>query len=169
MNTYRPKRGANYGIEKAEALGAILESIGDVTPAAVVEVARHPESEIHELFTWDDTQAAQKFRESEASHHIRHLQIVVNVDGAEIETRAFHSISIETPDAGPSEVYRHFDVVRSDEAMRRQVIERARMELIGWRQRYKEYGTVFSDVFSVVDALAVASTTDHFSTEAAGA
>lgn len=143
---YKPKSGANFNQEEAAALGEIFERIGDVTPAAVVDAARPVESPIHPLFTWDDTVAAEKCRRMEASHHIRHLEVVIKVEaGREVSTRAFHPITVES-----GEVYRHALVVRSSEEMSAQVVERALRELMQWEEKYREYVSIFAPVFKAI-------------------
>lgn len=39
-----------------------MENDGRLTPAEVLEEARNPESPLHDQFTWDDTEAAEKYR-----------------------------------------------------------------------------------------------------------
>lgn len=54
-----------------------ITSIGDsVKPAEIVEYARNEETELHKLFTWDDTIAAERYREEEARRVVRNLVLV---------------------------------------------------------------------------------------------
>ena len=51
-------------------------AIGDsATPEQIVDRARDPNSELHKLFTWDDTKAAENWRKYEA-RQITHFLII---------------------------------------------------------------------------------------------
>lgn len=67
----RPRTSPRRARLRAELEG-IRESEGKVTASNVVEYARnHPRSQLHTQFTWDDGDAAEKWRLSEARHVIR--------------------------------------------------------------------------------------------------
>lgn len=155
IKTYKAGPNARYGADKARDLGEILESIGDVTPSAVVEAARAESSPIHGLFTWDDFTAAEKYRQVEAGEHIRNLHIVVERGGQEVETRAFHSIKVRTSGGQSADVYRHISIISASEEMRDQVLERAKGEIVHWRNRYRQYQGIFGEVFEAVDRLPI--------------
>lgn len=53
-----------------------IVSIGETaTPEQIVDLAKDPATELHKLFTWDDTLAAEKWRKQEARLITRHLII----------------------------------------------------------------------------------------------
>lgn len=51
---------------------------GGLDPRAVVDDARRPESPLHPLFDWDDSEAAEKWRLHQARHHIRQVRLVIH-------------------------------------------------------------------------------------------
>ena len=53
----------------------IIEIGETATPDQIVERARDEKSELHKLFTWDDTEAAEKWRKQEARQITYHLII----------------------------------------------------------------------------------------------
>lgn len=55
-----------------------IAAIGDsATPEQIVEAARDESSELHKCFTWNDTEAADKWRKQEA-RQIRHFLVIRN-------------------------------------------------------------------------------------------
>ena len=56
---------------------------GKLTPEAVVKQARSAKSALHDMFTWDDSEAAEQFRLLEARSLIR--RVVVRIDDARPE------------------------------------------------------------------------------------
>lgn len=65
----------------AEIVGAEMEKIekrdGEVTPKALLEEARSTNSPIHNLFDWNDTTAAEKYRLSQAGLAIRQIKVQI--------------------------------------------------------------------------------------------
>lgn len=76
----------------AQKVAEEIESIGsDVKPAQIVEKARDSSTELHKCFTWDNDEAAEKWRLHQARHItgclvIRRTEEVENVP----EIRYFH-------------------------------------------------------------------------------
>ena len=70
---------------KAQTAGEELQRIqkehGEVTPPLVVDEARPDESPIHEVFEWDDWEAAEQYREHQARNLIRSIEIVETQTG----------------------------------------------------------------------------------------
>ena len=63
----------------AETIYNEIMSIGEtVRPSDVVELARDENTALHNLFTWDDSIAAERYREHEAGCIIRNIVIVEN-------------------------------------------------------------------------------------------
>lgn len=87
---------------QTEALLEIAKRDGGViTPAAVIRAARNPKSVLHRAFTWDDTEAANKWRIHEAQHLIRTCYIVSGKGKNRTETYAFVGLSTDR-DGGES-------------------------------------------------------------------
>ena len=57
------------------ALRTLMDAEGILSPAAVVDAARDPGSPLHRYFTWDDGEAADKCRLTEAGMLIRRVRI----------------------------------------------------------------------------------------------
>jgi len=52
-----------------------LEKIGERTPVNIVQAARNKKSEMHNCFTWEGTEAAERWRLHEASQLVNHLVV----------------------------------------------------------------------------------------------
>lgn len=58
-------------------LKSIYEQEGNLTPEAVVRKAEDPENPLHPCFTWDDSEAADKWRQEEARILIRSFRVEI--------------------------------------------------------------------------------------------
>jgi hypothetical protein len=133
----------------AQTVGEFLDALrkkhdGVLTTGIVVAAAKNPRSPIHDFFTWDDKDAATRWREVQAGHLIRSVTIFVE-EREDVAVRAF--VNIEGPG--------HVCVVEAmnDEAMKATLFKRAKDEIIGWRRRYADL-QAFASVFKSVDAIA---------------
>lgn len=62
---------------------------GRLTPALVVEAATNPASPLHSEFTWDNSVAAQKYREVQARRLIRSVEVRVTHEDHTIAAPVF--------------------------------------------------------------------------------
>lgn len=60
-----------------EELNSVTENGDGLLPEKVVAKARDPRSELHKCFTWDDTEAAEKYRLWQARFVINHLVVTI--------------------------------------------------------------------------------------------
>lgn len=118
-----------------------------VTPAQVVEAARPRKSPLHPAFEWDDSVAAERYRQDQARYMLRSLVTLVEpTPGEPVEVRAF--VTFEAKEA-PG--YMPVTVVMADGKLRRLVVERAWAELREWQRRYRAYDEL-ADVMVAIDA-----------------
>lgn len=127
---------------------ALANAEGLVTCEAVVERARDPRSPLHSHFTWDDTEAAAKFRLVEAAVLIRRLKVhVTPVQGqAPLQVRAFVSLGTDRVEGGG---YRMLQSVLSDADMKKAMLRTARAELNSFLRKYRS----IEELSSVVSAI----------------
>lgn len=77
------------------AIASALEAIsrrakgGVLTPQAVVEAARDPRSPLHDRFTWDDSEAANKQRLHEARTLIRSVKVVITTNRVQVKAPVY--------------------------------------------------------------------------------
>lgn len=134
-----------------EELEFIRQSNGGfLRPHDVVEYARNPETKLHERFTWDDSEAAEKWRLAEARAIIR---VVVSVNEQTSEkVRAFVSL---VQDRNQDGGYRAMVEVLDDEALTSAMMQDAFNELLAFKTKYQKLQelTQLSGVFNAIEAL----------------
>ena len=92
---FKARVGSPFSVKDAQKIGEELESIkskGVLNPKNVVERANNKKSILHNLFEWDDTEAAEKFRLQQARNIVNHVIEVIVVRGNQIEERAFFNV-----------------------------------------------------------------------------
>lgn len=134
----------------ADAFSALQRKHGIITPDAVVDYARPESSPIHDLFTWDDAEAAAEWRLSQARHYLRVVVVVETVEGEEQQIRY---VPPPVEDDAGERGYRTLGAIASSESMIARIVERMRDELRSWRRRAKAYESAFGDpeFFAAVD------------------
>lgn len=131
-----------------EVLLAIREEHGRLTPKIVVEAARDPGSPIHSKFVWDDTKAAELFRESQAAELLRSVKISYSTGEDRLPTsiRAFHATS--SPEFGHH--YAPIEEILDDPVQRQLLLRDMQRDWITMKQRYEHliefWETISSDL-----------------------
>lgn len=175
MNTYQYAHGFRSNIP-AQVAGEELDTLrekydGVLTTGTIVAEARSEASPLHPAFTWDDAEAAQHYRETQANYLVRSIVIVYKNGDEDRTVRAYTSLIIKgteddkgvrkfelaVPDEGSDEepvpsrrAYVHITDAMSDEKMRQGVLDKAMAEIKSWRRRYAEYQE-FSKLFEQID------------------
>lgn len=146
---------------------------GFLPPGAVVAAARDPASPLHQYFTWDDGEAADKCRLAEAGMLIRrvriHLvrvprdtqQISVNLVRVESGVRSVRLLQAPRGSRGQGGGYRDVVDIVNDDELAADMVDTLRSEFAGWLRRAQELcdaasaaGRPLSTLQSVVDATA---------------
>lgn len=128
-------------------LQAIANRHDGMLPAkAVVEWARkNPRSELHKRFTWDDSEAAERYRLWEARVLIARITIEPRKD---IHVRAW--VNLPSDRAGEEPAYRATVRVMSDDAMRAELLQSVKDELGRLRQKHADLSELAS-VWHAID------------------
>lgn len=133
---------------------ARLESQGPVTPERVVKSAKPKSSPLHDAFTWDDSEAAHKWRLEEASYLVRAV-VVVDEDDGQPPVRAFVNVHQEDEseqDSTRKGVYVSTERALTTPSYREQVLASALRDLAAFRNRYRELKEL-ARVFTAADAV----------------
>jgi len=156
MAKYIYRVGARVKGVSAQVAGDTLTKIkkknkGALTPEKVVEESRNKDAPLHDCFIWNNTEAANLYREERARHLIRSVQVVIEDydEGESVPVRAF--VHVEGDD---SPRYVSTKDALSDPELRQEVLERAMNDLRSWRERYKELNEL-ADIFMAMDTVAV--------------
>jgi hypothetical protein len=83
-----------------EAIEDIRKAAGTIGPRDIVDAACPPDSVLHPYFDWDDSMAADAYREHQARHLLRSI-VVVQAEGVNVKApvRAFVALRSAADDA----------------------------------------------------------------------
>ena len=153
--------GSYISDEEAQAVATEMFQIQKTKPLvaeAVVEAAKDPNSALHSNFEWDDSVAAQKHRLQQARVLINAVSYRVAMldkdDPERVRTvPVFVNVYKHGNDAKPA-VKQYVQLaealVKAD--LKAQVLEKAKAEMISWKNRYKQY-QVLADAMPIVDMM----------------
>lgn len=117
----------------AEHLSKLKDQYGEVTGETFLESARDERSEMHKLFDWDDTKAAEKWRVHQARTIICSIRVTIEEREEEpLVVRAFVHDKAEEP------TYVHIVDALTDAEKRAQVIADAKRDAEWFRRKYKD-------------------------------
>ena len=81
-----------------DELLAVRSQYGTLTPANVLDAARAADHPLHSRFEWDDTIAAERYRESQAGELIRKVKLTyADSTGTRQDVRAFLIVRGDDP------------------------------------------------------------------------
>lgn len=127
-----------------DELQSIYDARGELTPKAVVEVARNTNHPLHHRFEWDDRVAGERYRLVQASELIREVKVTYTTPSGEDHTvRAFTSVRLAQD--VQSQAYKPTDEVLEDEFMRNLVLNECQREIDTLNKKYghlKEYAAL---------------------------
>lgn len=117
----------------------IIEQTGDLRPQTVVDYARtHNDSELHSVFDWNDTTAAEKYRRHQAGIVITSIRVNIIHDKKQKTNKPIKAF-IHT---ARLEKYEPIEVVIQDTDRYQLLLEKAYMELKGVKDRYTELSEI---------------------------
>lgn len=123
---------------------------GMLQPKTVVESARPDHSPLHDSFDWDDSEAAEKWRLTQARQLIRAVVQYEQVGNKTISTRVFVSLTPDREESG----YRLTNAVMSDDAHRQQLLTDAMADMQRFKEKYRRLAEL-AKVFSAMDEVSV--------------
>lgn len=136
MYKFREGYRAPIGL-KADIAAIELERIRDaakqLTPANIIDHSRKKSSPLHIAFEWDDSKAAQKYREKQAGDLVR--AIVFEVKEHENEEVKHKYVLTRKDD---TRQYMPIELVKEDKSMLSYSVSRLRAQLNGLKQSINE-------------------------------
>lgn len=143
----------NFKADATKCANELLELPDGFKPSDVVEYARNEDSELHKCFTWDDTKAAQKYREREASMVIANLKIkYVKPEKPEEPKTIRMFYSLDKSINGQKRGYRPLSVIVKNEDEYERLLTLAKGELKAFRNKYEKLAEL-SQIFELIDEL----------------
>lgn len=132
--------------EVEQAFSRLMERNGGILlPAHVVQSAQDPNNPLHKLFTWDNTEAATRWRLQEARQLISSYEVYF--EPLNIRVRAFSALSADRSSGGG---YRSLNEVMSQAPLREQLLQQAFKELEAAQNKWR-YLQELSEVWGAVD------------------
>ncbi len=129
--------------------GDVLDTLqqehgGRLTPRVVVEAARPIDAVLHPAFEWDDTKAADLYRDDQARHVISSIRVVQPRTDPKQAPQSFHAyVSLVEQIGGEAQrAYVPMARVFEDGDLLKQAIEAAAAELRAFVDRYAEFETI---------------------------
>jgi hypothetical protein len=117
-------------------LQALADEAGELTPDLVLEAARDETSPLHSHFEWDDSEAAEKWRQEQARRLIRSVRIVYReATDAERKRTVRKYVSVQQPEG--RRAYRESAEIAQDPVARRLVLADMERE---WKTLMRKYG-----------------------------
>jgi hypothetical protein len=153
---FAPKK---YSVKDSRVISAELKRIqreqSVITPKTVVAIAANKKSPLHKYFEWEDSVAAERYREWQARQLIASIYIVDSGDENAMPIRAFVALRPEEDDADDfmaDRGYVNTPSIAGRQSYQLQVLAYARSQLVGWRNRFGAYKEFFG-VVKEIDSL----------------
>ena len=146
---YKLKSGARLPVS-AQTAGeecARLESEGRLTPHNLVEDNRPDDAPLHSCFEWDDSIAAEKWRDTQAAYIIRSVE--VTVEKSNKPTRAF----VYTVTDNHKREYQSIGYVLQNTGSREYMLNQAKRELLAFKRKYQTLSEL-AYVFAAIEGVA---------------
>lgn len=147
--TYVWKAGSRHNVDAnvAGEVCASLEQKGMLSAHNLVEVSRAEDAPLHSCFEWNDTKAAESYREWQARILIRHIEVLEEEDDLEEGESALPRMPVFVNLRTEEHEYEHIRTVLHDEDKRETLLARAKTDMVAFRTKYqtlKELAKVFA-------------------------
>lgn len=124
---------------------------GSFTRQDMVDRARKKSNPMHDLFEWDDTVAAEKYRCTQAGIILSNLKVVVEGDGQQV-SRAWVNVQKVAPNCTAR--YVNVEVAMKNEETKTTVFENALKELENFKRKYEslhEFEALFEEIDKLIE------------------
>jgi hypothetical protein len=146
---YKWKTGYHSKVP-ADIAGRVFDQLSSencLTAKKLVEVSRPEDAPLHNAFEWNDTEAAERWREQQGRVMIS--SIVIQAEKKECEpVRAFFVIEHNSSN------YEPITTIMRNEDMREKLYETAKRELNAFRAKYnsiKEFEALFREIDKIME------------------
>lgn len=133
----------------ANIAGAVceqLEAENNLSAKSLLDASRPEDAPLHYEFEWDDSAAAEKYRESQASHIIRHLAVRLESKPQE-PVRGFFQVKRADPRS-----YTRLGAILTQRDARAELMRKALAELVSFQRKYSTLSEL-SGLFEEINAL----------------
>lgn len=120
----------------------VLSRTGQLTPKRLLDANRDENAPLHNEFEWDDTVAAEAYRERQAAHIIRCI-VVKTDERPESATRAFVRVTESTGEYTPMRI------VMGNPDLMENLMKEARRDMEAFVRKYRE----LNDLNNVIESM----------------
>ena len=156
-------KGKSFPV-KAQVVGERLMSIykkenKQLTPELVLEDAKKKSSPLHGCFEWDDTEAANKYRLSQAGDIIRSVSVTYkSADDKDVQVRGFVSIRVDENNVltnnffqkNATSFYVSVKDAMTDDVLKKYTLDMALRDLKIFMEKYQGLGEL-SELFEYIN------------------
>lgn len=153
QSKYTYRKGFNFKVP-AQVVGETLEELtkaGGVSSAALLDASRDEAAPTHDLFEWDDTVAAERYRLHQATVVINCVQVEVKTSNVSGTYAAF--VNVETKAPTKTATFVPIIDAMEDEEHRQILLNNAYMELRAFKKKY-EMLTELAGIIAMIDEIA---------------
>ena len=145
-------------MNKTEAIARCaqeLERRGELTAENLVDAARPEESSTHNCFEWNDSEAAEKYRITQARQWLRVIKVEDLREEGPPGMRAFLPVTVQAEGERPRSSYQSVGRIKTRQDFADQAMENVHHSLQSWLEVYRrscqyfEVGNSFSKVAEI--------------------
>lgn len=152
---WEPGFSTLYKNKDPQVIAEEIYSISDEpTKEQIVDKARDENSELHDLFEWDDTVAAEKYRGVQAGKLLSVLKVTFVDDTSDDEppTKVMEPVRMFYGKPSGEEGFVSIVKIMGNQDMYQQLLERAKMELESFKKKYSILKEL-EPIFEMIDGL----------------
>lgn len=131
---------------------------GKITPKELVEAAKDVNSPLHCEFEWNDSVAAQKFRETQASYIIRSIEVeivhiptsITNVE-VKIVPAGMHGVRFYHALSNNGTGYENLYSINNDEWKRKKLLDNCLRDIRNLKNKYETLRDELPGFFKAID------------------
>ena len=139
-----------YADTDADKVAREIASLGEnVEEADIVNKARDEKTELHKCFEWDDTKAAEKYRETQAKHVVRSIYLVRKPEEEEPEEEKVFMVRAFSHTDGSAGYSQTVHVIKNEDRYQL-LLEQAHEELRAFKRKY-ECLTELKPILDLID------------------
>ena len=147
---FKARMGAPFKNEDAQAIGEYIDTkLTEKTTMEMLDIIKNDkECPLYKYIEWDRDTAAMEFQLQQIRNIVNHVMIEIKSIGENLPVRAFYSVS--TVNDEEKSIYVNVETTFDNEYYKKQVINRAKIELRNWAERYRQYNEL-SSIIDVID------------------
>lgn len=154
MEKFKWKAGSQFKVKAqvaVEAIENLQRTLGreTITAKELLDDARDVNAPLHCCFEWDDTIAAEKYREWQARHLIHSIEVVITKSDHPVTVRQY--LNIKPVGAREEGAFAPIQVILKNPTLREQALSNALSELHSFQKRYAAYEEL-TGVFDAIDS-----------------